>query len=361
MKENLYTFRTDLRSRAVALALVVIAAGIVGYTAWQTTTLEISKNQSVDLVQYQHQNTRFGQLYLATTASGTTGVAGTYSLDIESQAVNLIFDHPFHSAFYPVQAGAAIVSMPEVELTAEELTSENSIRPAFVDLESGEFNYLATPTGINEQHYRLEPVDSARLAYMQQAETASDPEQTDISNWEVVIHMSDDSTSDTVIASAMYPEWVTRDYVSYLQPDGIAVLNLANSELININLPFTDFSIANQYLVSLGSTPSPRILLLATGESQFSVLDGDFVSDDEFETEVLYTVEEQGTVFINPVLSPDQTEFAVQTITSVLNEETGRSELVGGIRIYNFDQPKIQQEILLESYTPEETTLLGWH
>jgi hypothetical protein len=363
MKETFTTLRNHYHNKLFALLFVVVAASLVGYVAWQSSVVVeqfITVEKNADQVP---SATGLGRLYFSDMVLDTPNTLVTYKYDIKKNQQEVAFDYPYHSSFSPVNTQSAIVTIFDVDAN-EDASAAAVFKPAFIDFALDDLSYLDTPPGIAEQHYRVAPTQNAPVAYMQLTvgdESASD--QSDIANWEVVIHQpatEQASATNTVISGAMYPEWLSDRSLAFLSAEGVVVYDLQKNQETLIDLPYTDYTIANQYLVGLANEEAPQLLLLASGENQFTVLTGQRDANDVLQTSIKYIVSEPDTIYVNAVLSPDQTMFAVLSLTTSSNSEAGPPNLVGELVLFSFDNPDPIKRLLVDLVDPENVTLLSW-
>jgi hypothetical protein len=363
MKETFTALRNHYHNKLLALLFVVVAASLVGYVAWQSSTVVeqfVTVEQNADQVPFV---TDLGMLYFSDMVLDTPDTLVTYKYDIKKNQQEVAFDYPYHSSFSPVNSQSAIATVFDLD-TNDGASDAAVFKPAFIDFVSDELSYLDTPPGIAEQHYRVAPAQNAPVAYMQlTVGDESAPDQSDIANWEVVIHQpatAQASATNAVISGAMYPEWLSDRSLTFLSAEGVVVYDLETNQKTLIDLPYTDYTVANQYLVGLANEEAPQLLLLGSGESQFTVLSGQADANDVMQASIKYIVSEPNTVYVNAVLSPDQTMFAVLSLTISSDSETGLQNLVGEFVLFSFDDPDPIKRLPVDLVDPENVTLLSW-
>jgi hypothetical protein len=363
MKETFLRQRNHHHNKLIALFFIIVAAVLVGYLAWQSSQViddftVVTENS--DQVQYAVD---LGTIYFSAASANEPDSWVTYKYGIKKNKKTMLFDYPYHSSLSPVDSQSAIVTMLDNDTSASSSVAD-VFRPAYIDFVSSEFSYLDTPTGIDEQHYRVAPIPNAPVAYMQlTASDGSDNDQMDIASWEVVVHYpatEQTSASNTIIPAAAYPEWQAEGLLTLLREEGVVGYDLTTAEESLIELPYTNYSMANQYLVSLANVETPEILLLASGENQFTVLSGQLDENDFLQTSFKYEVTETNTVFVNAVLSPDQTMFAVLALTTYPQTEEGTGRVGGEVRLYSFANPDLIRRLPVDFDGPENVTLLSW-
>jgi hypothetical protein len=362
MKENLLGHRVALWPRLIALFIIVLGAGIVGYAAWQTSLLPevepvVIEENSFELPPVPVPD---GKLFISGVPAADAADQATYTYDLATEQWQIAFEYPGHTSFSPLSSGEAVVSVPTIDEPVSSLTAENGMRPAFLKLETGEFNYLATPPGYGETHYRLAPGADSALAYMQRAESGSSESVPMIADWDVIIHRSV-PLSNVVIENAMYPQWLSETELVVLQADGLVVHNLETNEQATLVAPYSDYSAANEFALGALDTYGDRqLLLVASATNTMSILT-EVLADTEATSGKVFLEKlallDPIAVFTDPVVSPDGTQFAVFKYSF----EPLTGEATGEIAIYHAHSLQQSIKIAVDTFDPSTVSLLGWN
>ncbi len=347
---QLIEHRTHNHHRLIALLLIVAAAAIVGYAAWQAGLIfEQQQEFTADPVPAPETDPA-GVIYFTYAPSGTTTVE-TAAYDVEEGSWTTVLSYPGYYGFAPFSATEAFVTLPNIEVDPSELTAENSLLPAYFEMVNDEFVYLETVPGYAEQHYRLAPVEDAPVAYMQRSEAGT---STDIADWDVVIFNGADDI--TTISGAAYPEWVTDVHLTLLRPEGLVIYDTRSDSQTVLALPYEGYSLANQYTVHAPSDRTSQIVMTATDQNQYSVLEelvseeGESIFDSRISTGRI------DSVFTDPVTSPDGSYFALLQQTTA----TGSDALTATINIYSYATLEQVTSLPLEEVEAGALSIDGW-
>jgi hypothetical protein len=364
MKETFMAHRDHYHYKLLALLFVVVAASLVGYVAWQSRVIMETLDEMSDSLVVVPAPTPTGELYFSAASVDTPDKLATYVYEFATGQWGEVFDYPGHTNFSPVSAVEAFVTMPSVDIPTETLTAENAARPAFLRLDTGNFNYLDTPAGYRESHYRLSPGADSALAYMQQIKSVEvtdlDTNPIAIENWEVVIHRSV-PLNNIVIADAMYPQWISLTEVLMLQSSGLTLYDIKTDELYSIEIPHTDLSAANEYGLSAPNKNGNRMLIMtASGENSLSIMtEYQYPSDttNQIAFETVSAISDSSAVYINPVVSLDGSQFGL--LRHNYEKETGI--LTSVFQTYHFYTQQMTADVPLADFVPESVTLLSWN
>jgi hypothetical protein len=372
MTIRLTEHKTTHHQRMIALFFILIAAAIVAYAA--ITMMELNEpTMVVELPPVINLAVQPGDtLYFEAALRDTPGTSITYQYSISKQEWGPYIDYPYHGSFYPLTPTTGLLTMPNIDATSTDPTADG-FKPAFLDVVSGSFSYLPVPTGYNEQHYRVAPVENGAVAYMQQSDPTAD--YMSIAGWEVVVYQSDQAEAALIITEAMYPQWLSADTLLLLREEGVVLYDTTTAQETSLGLLYEDFTASNQYALSTTLPDDPRLLLAGVAGKKMAVLVND---TDEYGVQTpieIDFIQDEYALFVEPIMSPDQTRVALHAVS--VDPES--AEIYNEIRLYDLYfanelagedagdtaattpvPPKTVISIPLGLYDPSSIKLLGW-
>lgn len=185
--------------------------------------------------------------------------------------------------------------------------------PAYIDYVSGETTHFAIPSLWYESTLQVRPMSDAQalpaIVYDAKTEETAELDGSDISNWNVVIHDAENS-STVVIEQAVSPVWFNGGAdVAYVQTDGVYRYNLAagaSDQMVGDwnNLP------AN---TKIAIAPDSSSLVMVQPSDGFLVVH-QFTDPVNGLAEEIGIIAKEGVFYDSPVFSPTSNQYAVQEI-----------------------------------------------